>query len=57
LTWNGEEKFKTGFGATVTIILFAVLISFGSFKANDLFEKKNPIVSRTSILRPNPAIN
>ncbi len=57
MTWNGEEKFKTGFGATVTIILFAVLISFGSFKANDLFEKKNPIVSRTNILRPNPAIN
>jgi len=37
LTWNGEEQFKTGFGASVTLILCAVLITFGGFKANDLF--------------------
>jgi hypothetical protein len=56
-TWNGEEEFKTGFGAVVTLLLFGVLISFGGFKANDLLKKKNPIVSRTNILRPEPAVN
>ncbi len=57
LTWNGEERFNTAFGAIVTIILFAVLISFGGLKANDLFKKKNPIVSRTNILRADPLPN
>jgi hypothetical protein len=56
-TWNGEEQFKTGFGATVTLILFAVLIAFGGLKADDLFNKKNPIVSRRNILRLEPAVN
>ncbi len=57
LTWNGEERFNTAFGGIVTLFLFAILISFGGFKANDLFKKKNPIVSRTNILRPDPPIN
>ena len=57
LTWNGEDRFNTAFGAIVTLILFAVLISFGGLKANDLFKKKNPIVSRTNILRENPLSN
>jgi hypothetical protein len=50
-TWNGEEKFTTTFGACVTIFLFAVILAFGSFKAVDVFKKRNPIVSRTSFLR------
>jgi hypothetical protein len=51
LTWNGEEKFTTTFGALVTVFLFAVILAFGSFKAVDVFKKRNPNVSRTSFLR------
>jgi hypothetical protein len=50
-TWNGEEKFNTTFGAIVTIVLFAILTGFGAFKAVDMFHRRNPIVSRTNILR------
>ena len=50
-TWNGEEKFTTTFGAFVTIFLFAVILAFGSFKAVDVFKKRNPLVSRTSFVR------
>ena len=50
-TWNGEEKFTTTFGAFVTLFLFAVILAFGSFKAVDVFKKRNPMVSRTSFLR------
>jgi hypothetical protein len=51
LTWNGEDKFNTTFGAVVTICLFAVLIGFSAFRAVDVFRKLNPMVSRTSFLR------
>jgi len=27
-TWKGEEKFKTTFGATITLILISVLVGF-----------------------------
>ena len=37
LTWNGEDRFKTTFGASVSIVLIAVLIAFAVFKAVDLF--------------------
>jgi hypothetical protein len=56
LTWNGEDRFKTTFGASVTIVLIAVLLAFTVFKALDLFKKNNPTVSKTTILR-NPDLD
>lgn len=52
LTWNGKEKFNTSFGAIITLVLIAILIAFTVLKAVDLFKRANPIVSRTSIIRP-----
>jgi len=51
MTWNGEDKFNTNFGAVVTIFLFSILIGFSVFRAVDVFKKLNPMISRTSFLR------
>jgi hypothetical protein len=51
MTWNGEEKFNTTFGAVVTLFLFGVLIGFSVFRTVDVFKKLNPMVSRTNFLR------
>lgn len=51
LTWNGEEKFTTNFGAIVTIALIGVLIGFSVFRTIDVFKRLNPVVSRTGFLR------
>ncbi len=51
MTWNGEEKFNTTFGAVVTIFLFGILIGFSVFRTVDVFKKLNPMVSRTTFLR------
>lgn len=51
MTWNGEEKFNTTFGAVVTICLIAVLIGFSVFRAIDVFKRLNPMVSKTTFLR------
>jgi hypothetical protein len=34
------------------LVLIGVLIAFGGLKAKDLFNRANPIVSRTNIIRP-----
>jgi len=51
LTWNGEEKFNTTFGAVVTLFLFGVLIGFSVYRTVDVFKRMNPMVSRTNFLR------
>jgi hypothetical protein len=51
LNWNGQDKFRTTFGAIVTLVLFAVLIAFAVFKGNDILKRLNPSVSKISYLR------
>ncbi len=51
MTWNGEEKFTTTFGAVVTIFLFGILLGFTVFRTVDVFKKYNPLISRTTHLR------
>lgn len=51
MTWKGEDKFKTTFGAAVTLVLIGVLIAFTVFKAKDLFNRLNPSVTKTTLLR------
>lgn len=51
LTWNGEEKFKTTFGASVTIFLLTVLIAFSLVNIADLFKRLNPTINNISLLR------
>lgn len=51
LTWNGEEKFKTTFGASVTIFMLSVLIVFSVVNLLDVLNRTNPTISKTSLLR------
>jgi hypothetical protein len=42
LTWNGEDEFKTTFGASVTFVLIVILIFYTIFKFNALLTFSNP---------------
>ena len=51
MTWNGEDKFRTVFGASITLTLMAILIAFTALKLIDLVHRVNPTVSKTTLYR------
>jgi hypothetical protein len=56
LTWNGEDTFKTTFGASVSLILILILIGYSIVSAIDLFTLANPNVTKTTLMQTNDDI-
>ena len=50
-TYNGEDQFKTTFGAAVSLVLIIILTAFSIFKFYYLVNRFNPSVLKTSFLR------
>ncbi|CDW71429.1 UNKNOWN [Stylonychia lemnae] len=50
-TYNGEDQFKTLFGAAISLVLMIVLLAFGIYKFVYLVNRWNPNVIKTSFLR------
>ena len=44
-TWNCEEKTKTTFGATMTIIQISVLVGYSFSNLNSVFNRLNPLIT------------
>jgi lipopolysaccharide export LptBFGC system permease protein LptF len=52
LTWNGEDEYKTTFGASVSTILIVILMAYSAYRLFYLANRYNPTVSRTTLIRP-----
>jgi hypothetical protein len=50
-TYNGEDQFKTILGATASIIIMAILAAFAISKFNELVNRLNPNVIKSTFLR------
>ena len=42
LTWNGEEHYKTLWGATISIIISAIMLVYFSYRINVLVNRIDP---------------
>lgn len=51
LTYKGQSTYKTRLGATFTLILFTVLISYSLYRTYVLFNRINPDISKKGSLR------
>jgi hypothetical protein len=49
-TWNGEDQYKTSFGATVSIILRVVLLAYAINRLYEIIVRKDPVVTVTSLV-------
>lgn len=49
-TYDGEDQFKTTFGAVLSLIIILILLGFGIYKAVYLFSKFNPNVIKTTLM-------
>ncbi len=52
LTWNGEDQYKTVLGASVSWIIFIVIIAYSAYRLVYMVERRNPSVARLSTIRP-----
>ena len=51
LTWNGEDQYKTGFGASISFVLLLILLAFSSYKLYYLVNRFNPNLTKTTLIR------
>jgi hypothetical protein len=51
MTFDGERKIKTTFGAGVSLVFFMIVFSYGVYRITLLFNKWNPAISKTSMVR------
>ena len=51
LTWNGEDQYKTGFGASISFVLLLILLAFSCYKLYYLVNRFNPNLSKTTLIR------
>ncbi|CDW91266.1 UNKNOWN [Stylonychia lemnae] len=51
LTFEGEESYKTSFGALISLFLIITLLCYAAFKGINLYNKYNPNISRVSLIR------
>ena len=42
-TIKGRDKFKTGFGALITLLIYMVIMVYGSKKLTDLYQKQETV--------------
>ena len=51
LTYQGDDTYKTVPGASVSIVVFAVILAYAAYRALILFTLNDTEVSKTSFLR------
>jgi len=51
LTWNGEDEYKTTFGASVSTVLILILLAYSAYRLFFLVNRFNPTVSKTTLIR------
>lgn len=51
LTWNGEDKFKTTFGAGVTLVLMILLVVYFGLSAKTIADRNGAVVTKISLIR------
>ena len=52
-TWDGEEQFRTTFGATISLILLIVLLAYGLSTLAGVIRRDDPVITTTSLQRGN----
>ena len=52
LTWNGEDEYKTMFGASISWVLRIVITAYLIYKFIVLVTRQNPDVTKTTGIRP-----
>lgn len=51
LTWNGEDQYKTTFGAAISFVLLLILSAFSIYKLYYLFNRYGAQLSKTTLIR------
>jgi hypothetical protein len=51
LTWNGEDNYKTTFGAAISSVLIVILLAYTSYRIYYLVNRNNPTISKTTFIR------
>ena len=51
LTYDGDTKFRTKLGAFITMLLLLCVIAYSVFRTNDLVNRKNAAISKSSFMR------
>ena len=51
LTWNGEDNYKTTFGASISSVLIVILLAYTSYRIYYLVNRNNPTISKTTFIR------
>ena len=49
-TWNGEEEYKTPYGAFVSAVIILTLLAYTGYKIDEVIQRKSPTVSKTTSL-------
>lgn len=52
-TWNGDDQFKTTFGASISLILMIILLAYGLSTLVAVVERQSPTITTTSMQRDN----
>ncbi len=50
-TWNGEDQFKTTWGASVSLLITLMMLAYTLYRFYYFVERENPTVSRTTLIR------
>lgn len=51
LTWNGEDEYKTMFGASISWVLRIVITAYLCYKFIIMVTRQNPTVTKTTGIR------
>ena len=51
LTLNGEDQFKTIFGASVTTVLSIIMLAYLCYRSYYLVNRYNPNVIKTTLIK------
>ena len=51
LTWNGEDKYKTTFGAAISFVLLLILLALSIYKLYYLFNRYGAQLTKTTLIK------
>ena len=51
LTWQGEDTYKTSFGASITWIIYIIMAAYTIFRLHYLVNRMAPSIAKTTMIR------
>jgi len=52
LTWQGEDQYKTSFGASISWVILVIMIAYTAFRGFYLINRLAPGIAKTTLIRP-----